>query len=140
MPRQSLLSGGWKANDPEGFKQLRQVTAGEGNSPATAMQLIFIVRQEHEERFQLKTELDRVLKEWNRGPQLSWVFVMMHADTRGAVETCLLAKSVIDLDAPIVVMDCDLFVRSKPFEQCLLSIANKHHTPSPADGGESSAV
>lgn len=92
--------------------------------PTVSVRLIFIVRQEHEEHFQLRTKLDQVLTEWNCGPRLTWTFVMMHADTRGAVETCLLGKPVFDLTAPLVVMDCDLFVRSKSFEQCLLSLAS----------------
>lgn len=95
------------------------------NSPSSPdIDIIFIVRVEHEEKFGLKTELEKVFaKEKADGHRVSTKFVMMSHDTRGAVETCLLAADVIDEAAPLVVMDCDLYFRSAAYEQILLDVA-----------------
>lgn len=50
-------------------------------------------------------------------------FVMMHADTKGAAETCLLAQPALLLSAPLVILDCDLYVYSSRLNQVLLSMA-----------------
>jgi hypothetical protein len=45
--------------------------------------------------------------------------------TRGAVETCLLAQSAIDMNDAVVVMDCDLEFRSKDFNRAIAEILTK---------------
>eukprot|EP00758_Cryptobia_borreli_P005608 Tbor_TRINITY_DN4935_c0_g1::TRINITY_DN4935_c0_g1_i1::g.9708::m.9708 len=52
-------------------------------------------------------------------------FVMMHAATRGAAETCLLAKYAISPLDPIVVMDCDLYVYSSAYNKLLFTLAQR---------------
>jgi hypothetical protein len=41
------------------------------------------------------------------------------------VETCLLAEGALDLNAPLVVMDCDLFFRSSEYDRLLKAMARK---------------
>lgn len=84
--------------------------------------LIFVVRQEHEEQFRLRTKLSEV---FSSRPNVVVKFVMMACDTRGAAETCLLAADVFVPDAPLVVMDCDLYFRSSRYEDILLDMARR---------------
>lgn len=84
------------------------------------VRLIFIVRQEHEEQFQLRTKLAEVFA---GRPNLDVCFVMMTHDTRGAAETCLLARDILDPAAPVVIMDCDTFFRSAKYEEVLMQMA-----------------
>lgn len=67
----------------------------------------FIVRQEHIEEY----KIDKGIKQFQPGAN---VFSVLKT-TRGAVETCLIAESVIADDDSVVVMDCDLEFRSKRF-------------------------
>ena len=69
---------------------------------------IFIVREEHEKEFGLKTKLAAVV------PKAK--FAMLDRNTAGAVETCLVAESEIDVNFPIIVMDCDLCFKSSAYE------------------------
>ena len=64
------------------------------------MKYSFIVRREHIEKYKIDEQIKAILPEAN-------VFCV-EKTTRGAVETCLLAESVISEDDSIVVMDCDL--------------------------------
>lgn len=80
-----------------------------------ALRHIFIIRKEHNEQFDLSNRLRAVLP--------SAVFVELDHNTGGAAETCLAAAGVIDADAPIVVMDCDLCFTSAGYESALLDIA-----------------
>jgi dTDP-glucose pyrophosphorylase len=84
------------------------------------VRLIFIVRQEHEDQFLLRTKLAEVFAE---APSVEVAFVMMTHDTQGAAETCLLAKSVLIPDAPVVIMDCDTYFRSSKYEDVLMRMA-----------------
>lgn len=77
---------------------------------------IFIVRKEHEGEFGLATMLQKVVP--------TAKIVILDHDTRGAVETCLVAQSAFDLDAPLVVCDCDLFFKCKAYEEYLMKMAD----------------
>lgn len=90
--------------------------------PNVHIRLVFIVRQEHQEKYELRTKLEAVFASF-APERLSCVFVMMHQDTRGAAETCLLAKDALLPDAPVVIMDCDLYFRSEAYEALLLQMA-----------------
>jgi dTDP-glucose pyrophosphorylase len=88
------------------------------------IRLVFIVRQEHQDKYELRTKLEAVFS--NFSPErLSCVFVMMTRDTRGAAETCLLAKDALLPDAPVVIMDCDLYFKSQQYEDLLLEMASE---------------
>ena len=88
------------------------------------IRLVFIVRQEHQDKYELRTKLDAVFSHFPP-EQLSCIFVMMHKDTRGAAETCLLAKDALLPDAPVVIMDCDLFFKSQAYENILFDLAGQ---------------
>ena len=72
-----------------------------------SMKYSFITRQEHIERFHIDEQIRAIIPEAN-------IFSVART-TRGAVETCLMAESVIDEEDAVMVMDCDLEFRSKAF-------------------------
>ena len=89
------------------------------------MKYSFIVRQEHIDKYQINERIKGVLP-------LASIFSVFYT-TRGAVETCLMAESVIDDEDGVLVMDCDLEFRSKHFMKIiknLLSLPGDR-----ADGG-----
>ena len=71
------------------------------------MKYSFIVRQEHID----KNKIDEGIKAFIPSANIFSV----EKTTRGAVETCLMAESVISDDDGVIVMDCDLEFRSKDF-------------------------
>lgn len=74
----------------------------------------FIVRQDAEDEFGLATSIKNIL------PKSS--IVMLDHNTRGAAETALLAKDIIDPDNPLIVMDCDFEFSSKEYSQYVKDI------------------
>ncbi len=76
----------------------------------------FIVRQEHIEQYHIDEQIHNILPD-------AHIFSVQKT-TRGAVETCLLAESVIAPEDGIVVMDCDLEFRSKAYIAELKQILN----------------
>ena len=75
------------------------------------------VRKEHIEKYAINQQIKNVLPTAN--------IFSVEKTTRGAVETCLLAESAIDLDDAIIVMDCDLEFRSKQFMDSVSEILSK---------------
>jgi len=67
----------------------------------------FVLRQEHIDKYRL----DRQIK--NALPQAK--IAVLKKNTRGAVETCLLAKDLIDDSLPIIIADCDIYFQSKEY-------------------------
>lgn len=89
------------------------------------MKYSFIVRQEHIDKYQIDEQIKAILPQAN-------IFSVLKT-TRGAVETCLMAESVISDEDGVIVMDCDLEFRSKRFLEILkdiLSLPLEH-----AEGG-----
>ncbi len=78
------------------------------------MKYSFIVRKEHIDKYHIDEQIKAILPEAN-------VF-FVEKTTRGAVETCLIAESVIDDADGIVVMDCDLEFRSKGYTEGIKTI------------------
>lgn len=78
------------------------------------MKYSFIVRKEHLDKYHIDEQIKAILPEAN-------VF-FVEKTTRGAVETCLIAESVIDDADGIVVMDCDLEFRSKGYTEGIKTI------------------
>ena len=78
------------------------------------MKYSFIVRKEHIDKYNIDEQIKAILPEAN-------VF-FVEKTTRGAVETCLIAESVIDDADGIVVMDCDLEFRSKGYTEGIKTI------------------
>ena len=71
------------------------------------MKYSFIVRQEHIDKYHIDNGIKLFLPEAN--------IFSVNSTTRGAVETCLIAESVIADSDAILVMDCDLEFRSQEF-------------------------
>ena len=86
-------------------------------SPAVEVRIIFIVRTEHEEKFQLATLL--------RDACPGSVIVVLEHSTRGAVETCMAAAPHLDLASPLVICDCDHYVCSAAYEHELLEMLTR---------------
>lgn len=89
------------------------------------MKYSFIVRQEHIDNYGIDLAIREILPDAN--------IFSVQKTTRGAVETCLMAESVIEDDDAVIVMDCDLEFRSARFEELMREVLN---TPAEkADGG-----
>lgn len=84
-----------------------------------------IVRQEHIEKHGIDQKIRRAF------PEAS-VF-SVEETTRGAVETCMLAKRVIAPEDAIVVLDCDLEFYSRDYNAFISNILKK--SPDEVDGG-----
>lgn len=142
------------------FEELMTLSTASTRSSALNIRVVFVVRDEHEKQFQLRTLLQAsfadkykctefycvnksgtdpkaveplelaaspsTLPSSSPSPassSMSVYFVMMHADTQGAAETCLLAEPALILTAPVVILDCDLYVYSSRLNKVLLSMA-----------------
>jgi hypothetical protein len=77
---------------------------------------IFIVRQDAEDEYHLATDIKQLRPDAH--------IVMLRNNTRGAVETCMLAKDLINDGDPLCIMDCDFYFESKSYFDCLDSIVD----------------
>ena len=89
------------------------------------MKFSFIVRQEHIEHYHIDEQIKTIIPEAN--------IFSVEKTTRGAVETCLIAESVIDENDAVIVMDCDLEFRSKAYLEGVRMILNQ--SADEANGG-----
>lgn len=71
------------------------------------VQHIFVIRQEHEAAYGLSNEIHKFLPDAK--------IALLDHDTAGAVETCIIAKDLIDDDLPITVADCDIYFESERY-------------------------
>jgi len=71
------------------------------------VQHIFVIRKEHEEKYGLSNQITAQLPD-------ARIAILDH-DTRGAVETCLIAQNLIDDSLPITVADCDIYFESEAY-------------------------
>ena len=115
-----FINEGWSTPKPlitlHG-KTLFQRAIGSIAIEGVPLKYSFIVRNEHIEKYSIDKQIWALLPEAN-------IFSVLKT-TRGAVETCLLAKSAIDSDDAIIVMDCDLEFRSKDFNKAITEILSK---------------
>ena len=116
-----FLKEGWTTPKPlielDGiplFKRAISSVAMEG----ITMKYSFIVRQEHIDKYSIDSQILEILPEAN-------IFAVQQT-TRGAVETCLIAKPNISDEDGVIVMDCDLEFRSKGFNQMMTEILNQN--------------
>lgn len=79
----------------------------------------FIVRQEHIDNYNIDTQIKEYIPTAN-------IFAV-EKTTRGAVETCLIAESVIDDNDAIIVMDCDLRFTSKQFNDIIVTSLKQNY-------------
>lgn len=68
---------------------------------------LFVVRQDAEDQYGLATRIQEL--------QVDAKIAMLQSDTRGAVETCLLAREHIDPELPLIIMDCDFSFTSQDY-------------------------
>lgn len=68
---------------------------------------IFVIRKEHDQAYKLADSIRRELPE-------AKIAILDH-DTDGAVESSLIAESLIEDDTPISVMDCDIYFESSDY-------------------------
>lgn len=71
------------------------------------VQHIFVIRKEHDEAYDLANQIRTQLPN-------AKIHLLDH-DTRGAVETCLIARDSIDPSTPITIADCDIYFESKAY-------------------------
>ena len=81
------------------------------------MKYSFIVRQEHIAHYHIDEQIKKIIPEAN--------IFSVEKTTRGAVETCLIAESAIDVNDAVIVMDCDLEFRSKTYLEGVRTILNQ---------------
>lgn len=68
---------------------------------------IFVIRKEHDEAYDLANKIREQLPD-------AQILLLDH-DTGGAVETCMIAKDVIDDSLPLTVADCDIYFASQSY-------------------------
>lgn len=112
-----FLREGWKTPKPliklHG-KELFLRAIGSITIPDVPIKYSFIVRKEHIVKYNIDKEIKKILPDAN--------IFFVEQTTRGAVETCLFAKNVIDRDDSIVVMDCDLEFRSTSYNEYIKKV------------------
>lgn len=109
-----FLKEGW--NTPKPLIQLHgkclfERAIGSVAVAGAPMKYSFVVRQEHIDRYNIDEQIKSLVPTAN-------VFAVKQT-TRGAVETCLMAESVIDDNDAVVVMDCDLEFSSKRYAELI---------------------
>ena len=115
-----FLKEGWTTPKPlielKG-KRLFQRAIGSVAIEGVPMKYSFIVRQEHIDKY----GIDKQIKEILPGADVFSV----QKTTRGAVETCLIARESIEKEDAIIIMDCDLEFRSKAYVAGIQEILSK---------------
>lgn len=115
-----FLKEGWNTPKPLielNGKTLFQRAIGSVHINGTLMKYSFIVRKEHIDKYGIDKRIKELL------PQANIFYV--EKTTRGAVETCLIAREAIDKEDAIVVMDCDLEFKSKTYTDGIKDILSK---------------
>lgn len=73
----------------------------------TGLRYIFVIRAEYVEKYDLENEILKHIPD-------AKIAILDH-DTAGAVESCMIAKDLIDDNLPISVADCDIYFDSKEY-------------------------
>jgi NDP-sugar pyrophosphorylase family protein len=73
---------------------------------------IFVIRKEQVEKYSLDTQIKDFLPD-------AKINILDH-NTRGAVETCMIAADDIDDDSPIIIADCDIYFQSTEYFRKIL--------------------
>lgn len=116
-----FLKEGWKIPKPL-IKlhniMLFQRAIGSVYIPGVHMKYSFIVRKEHIDKYNIDKKIKEILPEAN--------IFFVEKTTRGAVETCSLARSVISNQDAVLIMDCDLEFKSEAFINTISDILLKN--------------
>lgn len=78
-------------------------------------QHLFVVRQDAEDEYGLASSIKLLLPDAK--------ITMLDHNTRGAVETCLLSRELIDPELPLIIMDCDISFMSDDYFSKVSEIA-----------------
>lgn len=81
-------------------------------------QYLFVVRDDAEAEFGLATSIQGILP--------SAKIAMLDHNTRGATESCLAARELIDRGLPLIVMDCDFSFSSDEYFSKVTELAEQH--------------
>lgn len=81
---------------------------------------IFVIRKDQNDKYNLAQKIIKLLPD-------AQINILDH-NTKGAAETCLIAKKNIQLDQPLIIMDCDFRFYSKEYIDKINS-AVKNGTP-----------
>lgn len=84
-------------------------------SPIYDIQFIFVIREEHNTQYGLADEILKSLPD-------AKIAILDH-DTGGAVETCMVAKDLINDSQPITVADCDIYFESSEYFNKIVSLS-----------------
>ena len=76
-------------------------------SPLADLINIFVLRQDQIDAYRIDQQIRMTLPDAR--------FAALTTDTRGAVESCLLAKDLIDDALPLIVADCDIYFQSQAY-------------------------
>ncbi len=76
--------------------------------PADGEDIIFIVRKEHINEFEIDKELKKLFSEKIK-------IVIQNTPPEGAAKSALLAKSLIDREEELIISDCDFILDTKKF-------------------------
>ena len=101
----------------DGVPMILKAVSSFARLPQDRLQLLFVVRAEHNAQYDLQNKITAVC------PNAK--FQVLDHNTKGAVETCMMADPLIDRTKPIVVMDCDLYFQSKAYEEALVAMAEE---------------
>lgn len=82
------------------------------------VQHIFVIRKDHDEKYDLANKI------LNQLPN-SRIAILDH-DTDGAVETCLVAKDLINDTVPITIADCDIYFESRNYFKKIEESSRSH--------------
>lgn len=85
-------------------------------SKITNIQHIFVIRKEHD----LAYNLSKRIKDQLPNAKIS----ILDHDTKGAVETCLIAEGFIDDNLPITIADCDIYFESTTYFKKINNLQN----------------
>lgn len=100
----------------EGVAMFQKALASYDSYPGEK-EYIFVIRKDTDEEYNLGSKLIELIPE-------AKIKVLDH-NTRGAVETCLIAEEFINPESPLVIMDCDIaFDSTEYFDLIQKSISN----------------
>ena len=123
-----FLKEGWTTPKPliqlQGIPLFKRAISSV-HADGVPMKYSFIVRQNHIDEYNIDKGIHSFLPD-------AKIFSVQQT-TRGAVETCLMAESVIDDDDAVLVMDCDLEFRSNRFIELIKAALSK--SGKEAEGG-----
>lgn len=84
-----------------------------------ATNIIFIALKEHQERFNIKKEIENILQE------KAFKLLLLDKVTDGQAQTVLKAKNHIDYKTDLIIYNIDTFFKSKTLKEKLLDVNKK---------------